>query len=135
VRHTLIPYQTQGVLLDRGYHVTILSKAWVNDSPNNRLTSQITGALWEYPPAVCGSHTDEISLRRSKDWAMVSYQVGVQTVRSAFFFPGKLEDNLGHMHKMSEIRNAGTYGFSHRASLIQEFEINPETAFVMPTSS
>ena len=49
------------VLLDRGYQVTILSKTWANHSPNNRLISQIAGALWEYPPAVCGSHTDETS--------------------------------------------------------------------------
>ena len=32
------------VLLDRGYHVTILSSAWASDE--QRLTSQIAGALY-----------------------------------------------------------------------------------------
>lgn len=32
------------VLLDRGYHVTILSEAWASDE--QRLTSQIAGALY-----------------------------------------------------------------------------------------
>ncbi|KAI6080103.1 hypothetical protein F4821DRAFT_94352 [Hypoxylon rubiginosum] len=52
------------VLLDRGYHITILSSAWT--SYEQRLTSQIAGALWEFPPGVCGQHTDNISLAHSK---------------------------------------------------------------------
>ena len=35
------------VLLDRGYHVTILSSAWASDE--QRLTSQIAGALYVVP--------------------------------------------------------------------------------------
>lgn len=35
------------VLLDRGYHVTILSEAWTSDE--QRLTSQIAGALYVNP--------------------------------------------------------------------------------------
>jgi D-amino-acid oxidase len=38
-------------LLDDGKHVTIISKDWASVA-GTRLTSQITGALWEYPPAV-----------------------------------------------------------------------------------
>jgi D-amino-acid oxidase len=48
---------TSWVLLDQGYHVTIISKNWANASKDSRLTSQIAGALWEYPPAVCGLRT------------------------------------------------------------------------------
>ncbi len=40
-----------------------------------RLTSQIAGALWEFPPAVCGQHTDAISLNNSKRWCMVAYKI------------------------------------------------------------
>lgn len=43
---------TAWVLLDHGYRVTLMSKSWASES--ERLTSQIAGALWEFPPAVCG---------------------------------------------------------------------------------
>ncbi|KIY64183.1 hypothetical protein CYLTODRAFT_457421 [Cylindrobasidium torrendii FP15055 ss-10] len=43
-------------LLDAGYKVTVISERWANFE--QRITSQIAGALWEYPPAVCGKHTD-----------------------------------------------------------------------------
>src|SRR5215469_6852109 len=56
---------TAWVLLDRGYHVTIVAKDWASYTKEQRLTSQIAGALWEYPPAVCGQHTDLTSLARS----------------------------------------------------------------------
>lgn len=59
---------TAWTLLDQGYKVTIVSKAWASYTDKQRLTSQIAGALWEYPPAVCGSHTDSISLHHSKRW-------------------------------------------------------------------
>lgn len=48
---------TAWALLDKGYHVTILSAAWPSTTPSKLLTSQIAGALWEFPPAVCGVHT------------------------------------------------------------------------------
>jgi D-amino-acid oxidase len=35
--------------------------------------STVAGALWEYPPAVCGRHRNEVSIARSKDWAMDTY--------------------------------------------------------------
>src|SRR6266480_2355284 len=67
---------TSWVLLDRGYHVTIISKSWASYYPNQqRLTSQIAGALWEFPPAVCGQHTDATSLSHSKRWCMVAYHI------------------------------------------------------------
>ena len=40
---------------------------------DNRITSQIAGALWEWPPAVCGRHTDIISLENFKRWYKVAY--------------------------------------------------------------
>src|SRR5277367_1499884 len=64
---------TAWVLLDRGYHVTVASKEWASYSDTQRLTSQIAGALWEYPPAVFGLHTDTLSLKKSKKWAMTAY--------------------------------------------------------------
>jgi D-amino-acid oxidase len=71
------------VLLDKGYRVTVLAKDFVSDEPGKRLTSQIAGALWEFPPAVCGSHTDRISLQRSKVWCMTAYHIwdGIAQIR------------------------------------------------------
>jgi D-amino-acid oxidase len=60
----------------------------------------------------------------------VGQVVGVSMLRSAFFFPNMLEDDMEHMQKMIEIKNVGVYGFSHDASLIQEMQISPNTAVV-----
>jgi hypothetical protein len=59
-------------LLERGYKVTVVAERYANKE--NRITSQIAGALWEWPPAVCGRHTDAISLDNSKRWCMVAYE-------------------------------------------------------------
>jgi len=58
-------------LLQRNYRVTVIAERYAN--PDNRITSQIAGALWEWPPAVCGRHTDIISLENSKRWCKVAY--------------------------------------------------------------
>src|SRR5271156_4762400 len=108
---------TSWVLLDRGYHVTIVAKEWASYTKAQRLTSQIAGALWEYPPAVCGSHTDTVSLRRSKRWCMIAYNIwatiaadptlaaaaGVQMKNSAFFFPYYLEESPKQLSKLHEL--------------------------------
>jgi D-amino-acid oxidase len=59
-------------LLQRNYKVTVVAERYRNQE--NRITSQIAGALWEWPPAVCGRHTDPLSLERSKKWCMVGYE-------------------------------------------------------------
>jgi D-amino-acid oxidase len=104
------------------------------------LTSQIAGALWEYPPAVCGSHTDQLSLEFSKGWAMTSYRIwsaiarlpdhygadtaGVRIRKSTFFLPELLQDNTQpQFRKMMEIKNCGATGFRHDPVLIKEYGI------------
>lgn len=44
------------MLLDKGYRVTIIAEhwAWTRDFEQSRITSQIAGALWEFPPGGCG---------------------------------------------------------------------------------
>ncbi|KAI1433235.1 nucleotide-binding domain-containing protein [Xylaria sp. CBS 124048] len=125
------------VLLDRGYHVTVLSKAWVND--DERLTSQIAGALWEFPPAVCGQHTDAISLAHSKKWCMTAYHMwdaiasipslsresGVRMMPSDFFFPTKIENDPKQLSKMQEIMVSGVRGFYRGADIIDDRRIDP----------
>ncbi|KAI1084729.1 FAD dependent oxidoreductase [Whalleya microplaca] len=125
------------VLLDRGYRVTILSKAWASDE--QRLTSQIAGALWEYPPAVCGQHTDKISLAHSKHWVMTAYHIwdgiaaipslreasGVRMMPSDFFFPEPVHSNKDQLSKMTEIMASGVRGFYQGADIIDERGIDP----------
>lgn len=130
---------TAWVLLDRGYKVTVLSKEWASFGEQQRLTSQIAGALWEYPPAVCGHHTDAISLENSKRWCMVAYHIwaaiaadpahgtvsGVQMRDSNFFFPCKIEDDRAQYEKMKQIEASGVRKFCRNRDVIRELNINP----------
>ena len=60
-------------LLQKGYKVTVVAKEFASPVASGKcITSEIAGALWEWPPAVCGRHTDEKSLERSKVWCMDS---------------------------------------------------------------
>ncbi|KAE8350254.1 FAD dependent oxidoreductase [Aspergillus coremiiformis] len=69
---------TAWILLDKGYRVTILSKAWA--SRERPLTSQIAGALWEFPPGGCGIMEIETPLfgysavEHYREWAMQSFE-------------------------------------------------------------
>ncbi len=127
------------VLLDRGYRVTVVAKRWASFTDEQRLTSQIVGALWEFPPAVCGQHTDAISLSNSKRWCITAYNIwdaiaadpkraaisGVQMKSSNFFFPCPIEEDSAQYMKMREIENSGIRGFSRAPSLIQKQGIDP----------
>ncbi|KAJ7124250.1 nucleotide-binding domain-containing protein [Mycena epipterygia] len=125
------------VLLDRGYRVTVLSSQWVNSE--RRLTSQIAGTLWEFPPAVCGQHTDSTSLANSKEWAMTAYHIwdgiaavpelsqaaGVRMMPADFFFPTAVENDPAQYSKMIEIMASGVRGFRRGTHLIEERRCNP----------
>lgn len=130
---------TAWVLLDNGYHVTVISKEWASYGKQQRLTSQIAGALWEYPPAVCGQHTDAISLQHSKRWSMIAYHIwdaiaateelaklsGVRMKGADFFFPAPVEQDPAQMSKMLEIMSSGVRGFRRDASIIKDRGIDP----------
>ena len=89
-------------LLQKGYKVTVLAKEYASPvASGKRITSEIAGALWEWPPAVCGRHTDEKSLERSKVWCMDSYgkfmelamnpkETGAYLRQSIFYFKEKV---------------------------------------------
>ncbi|KAK3935402.1 FAD dependent oxidoreductase [Diplogelasinospora grovesii] len=131
---------TSWILLDRGYKVTVMSKQWASDKKEQRLTSQIAGALWEFPPAVCGQHTDHISVQLSKRWCMLAYRVwdaiaadpdlsrasGVRMKKSAFFFPYRVEEDKEQYQKMLEIESSGVRGFHHSKSLIEDYGVSSE---------
>lgn len=132
--------QNAWALLDAGYSVTIISEKWA--SLEDRITSQIAGALyvfvtreilllpflmfwsrWEYPPAVCGKHTDVISLQKSKGWCMTSYRAfdklqklfpdqseephGIRMRMANFFFDHPIEEIPDEYEKMLEIESSG----------------------------
>ena len=84
------------------YKVTVVAKEYASPvASSKRITSEIAGALWEWPPAVCGRHTDEKSLERSKVWCMDSYgkfmelamnpkETGAYLKQSVFYFKEKV---------------------------------------------
>src|SRR5947209_14712834 len=54
----------------QGFEVTVLADRFAP-----QVTSVVAGALWEWPPAVCGNHVDQVSLARSKPWCETSYRI------------------------------------------------------------
>ncbi|KAI0203186.1 nucleotide-binding domain-containing protein [Astrocystis sublimbata] len=114
-----------------------MSKAWASDE--QRLTSQIAGALWEFPPAVCGQHTDAISLAHSKKWCMTAYHIwdaiastpklsresGVRMMPSDFFFMEDVNSNPRERSKMTEIMASGVKGFYRGSDIIEDRGIDP----------
>ncbi|PBK73466.1 nucleotide-binding domain-containing protein [Armillaria solidipes] len=128
---------TAWVLLDAGYSVTVVAEQWAPATP--RIPSQIAGALWEYPPAVCGQHTDETSLALSKGWSLTSYRIFDQLskflpavkMRTANFFFGKaIEDMPDQLNKMREIEVSCIKGFVRDPDLISKHAVNQHAGVV-----
>lgn len=104
-----------------------------------QITSVVAGALWEWPPAVCGYHHDQISLSRSKEWCMCSYEVfrtlaknaatGVHWRQVSFYFREPVLELEAARKKMEELRPK-VEGFRHDAALIAENHINPNIGMV-----
>ncbi|MDQ6531950.1 FAD-dependent oxidoreductase [Flavobacterium sp. LHD-85] len=121
-------------LAEAGYKVKVLSKEFSPD-----ITSNVAGALWEWPPAVCGYHSDLVSLERSKEWCMRSYdkfyqlaeqkETGVYLRQAFFFFRDLVKNDAFQLQKMNEIKK-NTKGFDHDASFIEKEGINPNIGLV-----
>ncbi|KAH6628818.1 FAD dependent oxidoreductase-domain-containing protein [Chaetomium tenue] len=70
------------MLLDKGKRVTIFADdwAWTKDFKKSRMTSQIAGALWEFPPGGCGLTEIEeagngwATVADYQEWALQSYE-------------------------------------------------------------
>ncbi|KAM0247776.1 hypothetical protein ACHAQJ_009709 [Trichoderma viride] len=73
---------TAWMLLDEGYRVTIIADdwAWTKDFEKSRMTSQVAGALWEFPPGGCGLTEIEspgkgwATIEHYREWALQSYE-------------------------------------------------------------
>ena len=117
-----------------GYGVTVVADKFAPD-----IVSVVAGALWEWPPAVCGSHQDLRSLERSKSWCMTGYETfldlsendrtGVFVRPSVFYFRHPVEDSAKDFHKMSELRDR-VLGFVHDPALIEANGISRDTGVV-----
>lgn len=99
---------------------------------HSHTTSVIAGALWEWPPAVCGFHQNIASLTRSKAWARYSYNVfmrlagqpetGITMRKALFYFRKPVKSSTTALDKMIEIQR-NTRGFRHDAGLIGEYGV------------
>jgi D-amino-acid oxidase len=115
-------------LRQKGFHVTVFAERFAP-----RITSVVAGALWEWPPAVCGRHHDEASLARMKGWCEASYRVfaelahdsqtGVYLRPVTFYFRRPVLEDPRQQEKMEELA-AKVRGFRHDAALIRENGIN-----------
>jgi D-amino-acid oxidase len=104
----------------------------VADKFGSDLVSVVAGALWEWPPAVCGYHRNQRSLTRSKAWAQESYEIfsdlardastGVFMRRSNFYFTS--EQTARELHKMNELAPE-VRGFVHDCGLAEANGIAP----------
>jgi D-amino-acid oxidase len=99
-----------------------------------RVTSVVAGALWEWPPAVCGHRPDEAALANAKRWCARSYGIFTELAHDActgvylrpvtFYFQRPVREDPSQRAKMEELATR-VRGFRHDAALIDENGINP----------
>ncbi|HVX10702.1 MAG TPA: FAD-dependent oxidoreductase [Pirellulales bacterium] len=116
-----------------GFRVTLVADRFAP-----AVTSVVAGALWEWPPAVCGQHQDTESLRRAKEWSETSYhtftglarepQTGVFLRPVTFYFRRPLDEDAVQSRKVNEYKEK-VERFRHDAALIAEHGINPTLGF------
>ena len=135
---------TAWLLLDKGYNVTIISKQWATYTKSQRLTSQIAGALWEYPPGGCGPQPMLGSMHHCRDWAIESYgiysamaanpqiaaKMGLKMRSLAMLFPYRIETDDTKMEKMKAIESGPITGFRRSLSVVERRNISPEFGIV-----
>ena len=113
----------------KGFDVTVIA-----DRRAPRVTSVVAGALWEWPPAVCGFHQDQVSLNRAKAWSAASYTIftelaadpatGVFLRPATFYFKHPVADDSRERQKMNELKGT-VRQFRHDASMIAANDIDP----------
>lgn len=130
---------TAWTLLDRGYKVTIITAKYA--TVDEKITSQIAGALWEWPPPVCGSfwHWEDICLESLKRRCLVSFHrfkeladnpdTGVRMINSNFFFRRSIQSCPVQTKKLAEIRET-LPGFRHDIKIMEELGVNRKYGLV-----
>lgn len=122
------------VLARNGWRVAVASDRFGSDT-----VSTVAGALWEWPPSVCGRHHDQAVLTRSTDWAVRSYRhfaqlaanphTGVSLRPAVFYFTRPIEEIPDEFDKMIQIEQR-IPGFVHDAALIGAHGVNPDAGVV-----
>ena len=112
-----------------GFEVTVVADRFAP-----LVTSVVAGALWEWPPAVCGYHQDQVSLERSKVWAATSYEVFADLARdpatgvflrpATFYLRVPIAEDRRQRAKMEELART-VRQFRHDPALIAENGVNP----------
>lgn len=122
-------------LAHRGFGVTIVA-----DQVSPGITSNVAGALWEWPPAVCGRHHDDMLLAPSKAWSLTSYErfrelaeaparTGVFLRPANFYFRQPVVHDPAELTKMKELADH-VLGFVHSADLIEHDGVSPDAGVV-----
>lgn len=128
-------WTTALVLARQGWRVTVVADRFGSDT-----VSTVAGALWEWPPSVCGRHHDDHAvLARSAGWAMHSYQrftrlaadprTGVSLRPAVFYFSHSVREDPAELEKMLELEKY-VPGFVHDAALIEAHGVNPNSGVV-----
>ena len=117
----------------KGFEVTVVA-----DQFAPQVTSVVAGALWEWPPAVCGHHHDQVSLERSKVWCQKSYEIFADLAREpatgvflrpvTFYLQSPINDDVRQRAKVNELKEK-VRQFKHDAALIQENGVNAQLGF------
>ena len=111
-------------LLDHGYRVTVLAREWASFGAAQRLTSQISGALWEMPSAPCGLRITPANIACVRGWALDSYRAyaalasdsdlvvrfGVRLCKNLSCFPVPIAKHDIERERVDAIRDAGLIG-------------------------
>ncbi|PZR56766.1 MAG: amino acid oxidase [Candidatus Meridianibacter frigidus] len=120
-------------LRQEGFEVVVIAD---NFAPT---TSVAAGALWEWPPSVCGSHYDEALLNRSQAWCAPSYRkfselaqgtnTGVFLRPATFYFRIPVRDNPNELGKTLKLRTH-VAGFLHAPELAERNGVSPHAGVV-----
>ncbi|EAS29795.3 uncharacterized protein CIMG_08541 [Coccidioides immitis RS] len=129
---------TAWLLLDRGYRVTIVSKEWATFGSEQRLTSQIAGALWELPPAGCGPQAVQEKLEMVQKWALESLKIyckmteseelaaafGIKVTMCTSFHTNRIVDDVVKSKKMELVLGSKLEGFHWGMELLDKYGAN-----------
>jgi D-amino-acid oxidase len=127
---------TARCLQEQGFAVTVIA-----DRFQSATTSVVAGALWEWPPAVCGFYQmqPEPALRAEQRWCIESYRrfealarcngSGVYLRPVVFYLAQPAADNPLEWRKLRELRQH-VRGFRHDASLATAPGVNATAEFV-----
>ncbi|KJZ71555.1 hypothetical protein HIM_09024 [Hirsutella minnesotensis 3608] len=137
---------TAWLLVDRGYQVTVVSREWASFGTGQRLTSQISGALWELPPTQCGgvrAVDQELSqgdLKTVQKWAVESFAVyyrmavnpelarasGVKMKMCTVFHTYAVANDEVTYRKMELAKQVSPNGFHWGMDLAKKYGVNVE---------